>query len=618
MLTNNYYKKYLKYKNKYLTLKGGQITSNPAFEFIESIGFEFETNGIISLLIKPDNTLDYLPLSIISSDIANSFVKYVVRINNIQISDELVLSYDSGHNFLSSFLNFDEVVVPQILFKQHDTKQVLTLNHYTQKESEESKDDFKRALSGIDTEFIVTFPSIKPNINIIINKFNLACKKICDFINDPSKISKRYNLTAPHTDLNINVDSFEYNKLLLLHKTPLNLIQFDIQCTIKVKLQNLYNVLNIILVNAIQQKVMFNTFYIISTNIITKLFERLEIHKDSNLNYFNEIITIMTLIFSRIYFYNIYINTIPRHIYKYHSYFYIRHDFKSLFYEIQLSSLKSHTSETIPFDVIMENLIYIINSFKLICSEISIYNIKLSFDQIIEYINYLNSKDPLHKHEIDEVDNLSTKFNYKDKYIFIEIRDFHTQLLKLHTKKRISFEDLINFSTKAVDDGVSDMTSHESSVTCGGAGYSVCVATTSADSVVIESRLSATDINTYIDDITKILEQPGSRGKLMEINSQLDEKFKQFNIELLLNVINKIDSITLQQSDIDASEKTFLKREKVGNSVNKFNGAFISSSIFKLFKIKLVSYAIYFNITNEPDIIAKLQTDQIETFLNIN
>jgi hypothetical protein len=163
MTTHNYYKKYLKYKNKYLELKGGKITDDPVFNLIESIGFEFETNDIIILINKPDNSLDYLPQPK-DTLMPNTSDKYSILNRNIKISDELIISYDHSYNFLTDVLELVENGEYDINFKQiPESENNLTLNY-----------DSEFYINDIDTEFIVTFAKIEASTNIIMDTFILA------------------------------------------------------------------------------------------------------------------------------------------------------------------------------------------------------------------------------------------------------------------------------------------------------------------------------------------------------------------------------------------------------------------------------------------------------------
>jgi hypothetical protein len=434
-------------------------------------------------------------------------------------------------------------------------------------------------------------------------------KKICDFIKSNIHNNK-YQLTKETTDLNVSVNSWEYNidnsrdKILLLYPdtsdtldTIYKSIKIISQCTVKIQLKNVYNVLDVILIDNFNEYINFNILYKISKIIIEKLFEG-HLIDNSNILY-NEIIIVITFILYRIFIYKVYkFKNKKNDYYKNYSLFYIRHDLKKLFPREQLVTLlKEHYSK------ILLKLIKIIKSISFTIPAIFIKNITISFDEIIEYI-FKFGWEYKYIDDIEKIDDKSALFDYDNihKYIFIEIRNFNNQIKKHFNIENLTFADILKYS---------DNTLHDVSTTFSGVGET-CEDTSKSESI---------DISTYIDKITKILcmrQRVPIRDHIKIINNNLTELFKLMNQELFIHIIDNIDFYDITEDHIkDSTLPISIRKMNIGDKINIFNTHIINDVVQELFKKKLVIHAIYLKMLENTKVIDKLHTDRIETYNNI-
>ena len=162
---NNYYYKYLKYKNKYINnnLKikyGGYIHKNDILNKIISIGFEFETPSIVT--IKKENNIP-------------SFKKIIYNINKNIIND-----YD--FQITNDVISYNNSIEDKIFIAYDILKNGYKFNY--------NKNDYE-FLKGYnyDTEFIITYYKPKIDNDIILKYFTECCRDINNYLlNNNNKI----------------------------------------------------------------------------------------------------------------------------------------------------------------------------------------------------------------------------------------------------------------------------------------------------------------------------------------------------------------------------------------------------------------------------------------------
>ncbi len=168
--------KYLKYKNKYLQLKGGLLNINDTYKNITSFGFEFETSLMPFFGEVRDDTLILTPFGYkeLSRDDTQNRSNTKIKLQDIIVSDtlvgELVLTQDSYDVFdtpESKQINVNSMTLDESLthsLNNNDTK--FTLNN--------SQEEYKKIQFNVqkennltigDTEFVCTFKT--PNDNIL-------------------------------------------------------------------------------------------------------------------------------------------------------------------------------------------------------------------------------------------------------------------------------------------------------------------------------------------------------------------------------------------------------------------------------------------------------------------
>lgn len=412
-MDNYFYKKYIKYKNKYIKL-GGTIYKNNSFQNINSIGFEFETNQLLPLTNKPNtNELEPLPFE-----------------NNYYSDYELQIKSDKS-------VHMNEV------YKKNSYK--LKIYDDTAKIEE-----FKLELyDNYNTEFDIVFKTIDKSENIVIEKFIDATQRIKKVFND----TKIYKCVI--TDLNDKivketcVFKLVKHNLFIIYKNDNNIaidienitnvihsILFDTQTTLGVHIDNIYDVMLYLLYNTektnttttdltyikvISEKLLEHINNILIKYELKNLLDEFNKNKKSLLNWFilvlyqvNNIILLLTKLEKKD------DKTIKEEItYKFYAGIIIRHSIQNVF---PLSStMKEFLAKVFDF-----SNGYFIN------------NIDLDFDnnklkKYTEYINILFKNNKLNNNEdvmtfsINQTDNfniISTFFDYdkEKKIIYLEYR----------------------------------------------------------------------------------------------------------------------------------------------------------------------------------------------------
>jgi len=182
---DSYKNKYLKYKKKYLDLKGGLLQSHENYNLIESIGFEFECSDLS--LFYGDVYSDLLTLTPFgynenSSDSSQNRSLVKVNLDNIETEHgigEFVMSQDSYELFENStdkFMSFNEALTIELDKKE---RIINLLNAVTDIKKIKLHVDSSKNLTIGDTELMVTFLELKnKNKNLIINLTDNIIKSI--------------------------------------------------------------------------------------------------------------------------------------------------------------------------------------------------------------------------------------------------------------------------------------------------------------------------------------------------------------------------------------------------------------------------------------------------------
>jgi hypothetical protein len=175
-MEETYKKKYLKYKQKYLDLKGGMLQSHENYNLIESIGFEFECSQLS--LFYGDITEDLLtltPFGYNENSIDSTQNRSLIKVNLGKIETEhgmgeFIMSQDSYELFENTkeqFISYQEALTLELDKKE----KIFNLsNSNTNIKNIKLHIDSSKHLTIGDTELMITFLSLNnKNNNLIIN-----------------------------------------------------------------------------------------------------------------------------------------------------------------------------------------------------------------------------------------------------------------------------------------------------------------------------------------------------------------------------------------------------------------------------------------------------------------
>jgi hypothetical protein len=229
--------KYIKYKNKYIKLKnliGGNILPNDVFNYIESIGFEFEFSSITPLI----NTKNGEEYNYKIFDFRNDKVK-IIDTPNI----EFIMFADTLSKKRIDTVDYEK------LFKKENESNIININIENQPLRYTCKYDKIQNL-----EFIITFKQIKLSNNIIKEKYKEAKEMLQQYLKDETKSNKIVNINIDNSQKKFNSSIIKYNidsnDIILLSTLWLyNMNTYEIsyrftpQCTIKIKYEHVIKVL---------------------------------------------------------------------------------------------------------------------------------------------------------------------------------------------------------------------------------------------------------------------------------------------------------------------------------------------------------------------------------------
>lgn len=293
----DYQLKYLKYKSKYLKMKGGDIDKNSVFKNIGSIGFEFESNLYIPLIQACSELYDYKIFDFPKDKI------YLIDTDDV----EFILSSDT--------LVGDSTVDYQKIFPRdncHNFNNIVNLSNDTRCYIDKN----------INIEFIITFKNIITSEDIIREKYNVALKMISNFFE--SIYLSRKVVYVSIADDKIKSVIYEYNdvksnkKILLLMKNWMHdfgIYSYDFtfkpQCTIKMKYENVPKIINRILYKRLDYSIRksLNDIALRLTHIIYLYFTQSRRFPISNIQY-NYLYSWFVLVLYNLHFYNNYMRRV--------------------------------------------------------------------------------------------------------------------------------------------------------------------------------------------------------------------------------------------------------------------------------------------------------------------
>ena len=475
-----YKEKYLKYKSKYLNLKntkknnkiGGLIKENIELEKILSIGFEFETGSYTKFNISGYN---------LTNDTDSTLKKILSEMDNnitLEVTEDWAdlsinkhfenLKYDTQDLlklFIGRKINYD------------NNGKIIYLSENVISEFNITLKNGKNKLPT--TEFHVTFRSVESNNNIIINAFKKACEILVNYINScimyesfmkKKNINNNYdvfNLPGIHTlfDYNNNVVYIPINKEddpsgdNSKYKYPsIKNSKYMIQTTISVKYDHIIEILFYLLKNKDglndkrfekSNKISINMIFIFKNIIFNEILNLNKIIKNYNneQNFSNSFINTINEKISNLEYFitsdilksiEIWLTLI---IYKVFAYVYLAANNLPYLKFAMAFVIRHSMVDLCPIELNKRNDFYDIIIKKVIPEMNPLDNDFLYKDLLTSYLENLNNNlDEVNLSQF--VDIFSTRFQYTNKIVFIELRNFN-KLIKdyalIEEKKSFSY-----------------------------------------------------------------------------------------------------------------------------------------------------------------------------------
>ena len=427
--------KYLKYKQKYLNLKkmnGGTILENDILKKIKSIGFEFETSDLF--LLSTDNTNiigRYNMFDISGNQIENGISKSFTLSNDagtkpsrfISLFEENLLTYDNGSNI-------------------HDISGTYTVN----------------SVPNLELNILFKDPPewTGASNNIILKKFIKCCKKIRNVF----KSYEQRIVNVVKNDDNFITNIFTNGKAILTYKKYLEAgeniedkIMFTPQCTFGCALKDVADIIIYLAydnecteTHSLKYYSKFRKFQLYSLQIINQLYN--DISKTNNeemlcifIKHKKELFNWFFIVLCQAYFYSLYSQ--GGKLYKYHSYFILRHPIQHIF----------------PCDDTFKKYIGTILGFKHMIFNTDIDKYKELFVIFSKYINVLfsdsnknNDDEQMYFDNIKVVPIISRFYNYtKGCDILVEFRSFFYYLCEIYEKnEKISLSSICKVAEKKI------------------------------------------------------------------------------------------------------------------------------------------------------------------------
>jgi hypothetical protein len=256
-----FYKKYLKYKMKYIELKqnGGYVKSHVSIFKIKSIGFEIETADFAPVIISNNVILPYgfhnTTGSVNITDISKSWIHNILPGRQILITqddfsqDDFTeddfsqddFTVDIGSLAVISPVNFGEKILDKIgddiggsitnILNKYK-KNIILSNYIISKHI----DDI--SIYG-HTEFIITYKSIIKSTNLIYEKFYEVFNLIKTFFNELKKIDKKKIYLYKH-------EQTETYFLSMIPKKQFSNIEITPQTTIGIDFIDIYEIIRML------------------------------------------------------------------------------------------------------------------------------------------------------------------------------------------------------------------------------------------------------------------------------------------------------------------------------------------------------------------------------------